>query len=132
MYQTGQPLDWTNSDVIYYGGDLNLDPRNYLHTFNTTLFNTNSTQQLQLNVRNFPTAFNNLRSDGIDNLDMSVIKQFQVVERVGMQFRFEVFNVANRVQFGDPNLNPTSKQFGTITSQSNLPRTIQMALRLVF
>jgi hypothetical protein len=130
MNQTGTPLNFGN--VIYYGGDLKLDPRNYLNTFDTTRFNTVSAQQLQYNVRVFPSAFNNLRSDGINNLDMSVIKQFPIVSRVGLQYRFEMFNVMNHVQFSGPNLTPTSKQFGTITGQANISRTVQMALRLVF
>jgi hypothetical protein len=132
MYQTGLPLDFSEFDFLYNGGALNYDPRNYQHAFNTSAFNTNSTQQLQYNYRTFPTGFNNLRSDGINNLDMSAIKQFQLAERVGLQFRAEMFNTANHVQFSDPNLTPTSKQFGTVTGQDSLPRTMQLALRLVF
>jgi len=130
MYQTGTPISFGN--LIYYGGDLQLDPRNYLHTFDTSRFNTVSAQQLQFNYRTFPSAFNNLRSDGINNLDMSAIKQFQFLEHVGIQYRFEMFNVANHVQFDSPSVSATAKQFGTITGQSSLPRSIQIALRVVF
>jgi len=63
---------------------------------------------------------------------MSAIKQFQIFEKLGLQYRFEMFNVSNRVQFDSPSVSATAKQFGTITSQSSLPRSIQMALRLVF
>jgi hypothetical protein len=130
MYQTGTPISFGN--LIYYGGDLQLDNRNYLHAFDTTRFNTVTAQQLQFNVRTFPSAFNNLRADGINNLDMSAIKQFQIFEKLGLQYRFEMFNVSNRVQFDSPSVSATAKQFGTITGQSSLPRSIQMALRLVF
>jgi hypothetical protein len=34
--------------------------------------------------------------------------------------------------FNDPNTDPTSADFGKVTSQNNLPRDIQLAMKLVF
>jgi hypothetical protein len=128
--QSGQVLSW--GSVIYLGGDLQLDPRNIYHAFNTTLFNTNSSQQLANNIRTFPPTFGNLRSNGVYNYDMSFIKDFGIWERVRLQYRAEFFNALNHPQFSAPNLSPTSSTFGTITGQANNPRQIQMALRLTW
>lgn len=128
--QPGPPLEWGN--VIYYGGDLQLDTRNIGRTFDTTRFNTNSQQQLASNIRAFPSRFSNLRADGVNNLDASLLKNFRVTEQVRMQFRFEAFNALNRAEFDVPILNPVSSSFGKTQAQANLPRRIQMALRLVW
>ena len=65
----------------------------------------------------------------MNNLDASVIKNTQIVERFHLQFRVEMFNVLNRTQFNGPETNPTSGNFGRITSAANLPRAVQLALR---
>jgi hypothetical protein len=53
-------------------------------------------------------------------------------ERLGLQFRTEVFNIFNRVQFSPPGLSLGTAQFGVISGQYNTPRLIQFALRLSF
>jgi hypothetical protein len=64
--------------------------------------------------------------------DLSAIKDFDIHESVKLQFRLEAFNVMNRVQFGFPNTVVGSSTFGDITSQANLPRNVQVALKLFF
>ncbi len=128
--QPGPPLQWGN--LIYYGGDLQLRPRNIDRAFDTSRFNSNSQQQLASNIRTFPSRFNNLRADGVNNLDASLLKNIPIAERVRMQFRFEAFNALNRAEFDSPILNPVNSNFGHIQAQSNLPRRIQMALRMVW
>jgi hypothetical protein len=129
--QEGAPIAWGN--VIYYGGPLNLkshQPDGL--TFNTAAFNTVSSQQLANNVRTFNTQFTNLRADPTKNLDLSVIKKFSLGERRYLQFRFESFNVTNRVTFSAPNVTPTSASFGMITAQANTPRRSQVGARIVW
>jgi len=48
------------------------------------------------------------------------------------QLRGEFLNAFNHVEFGDPETNPTSANFGRITSQANLPRNVQIGLKLIF
>jgi hypothetical protein len=129
-FQSGAPLGWGN--YIYYGGALDYDARNVNHAFDTTQFNTISSQQLLDNLRTFPTQFNNLRTDITNNWDVNVSKTFSIYERLKLMYRAEAFNLANRAQFSSPGTTPTSGTFGQIRSQSNLPRTIQMSLRLFF
>jgi hypothetical protein len=55
-----------------------------------------------------------------------LIKNIPIVERFRAQLRGEVFNVLNRTQFNGPDTNPTSGNFGRITSAANLPRAVQL------
>jgi len=131
--QSGPPLSWGN-DVIYYGGPLNLNPHQPNGpAFDTTQFNTISSQQLSDHIRTFDTYFNNLRRDPTKNLDMSMLKRFSLGERRYAQLRFETFNTTNRVTFSAPaQLNPTNSAFGRISSQANNPRKIQLGARVVW
>jgi hypothetical protein len=138
--QSGGPVEFGgtsnsiagSSNIIYYGGDLQWDARNLNRAFDTTRFETAPARQLDRNVRYFPQAFSQYRSDKIYNIDLSVIKNVAIVERVKLQFRAESFNLFNHAIFNGPDLGPTSATFGRITSQSNLPRTNQLALRVTF
>ena len=126
--QQGAPLEW--GDVIYLGGDLQMNPTNIDRAFDTTRFNTNSRQQLGSDIRTFPTSFSNLRSAGVVSLDVAAIKDFPIRERLKLQYRCEFFNAPNHPLFGVPDVSPTSTTFGQVKDLTNLPRRIQMALRL--
>jgi hypothetical protein len=135
--QIGAPLTFGNN-LLYLGGPLNNNPHPSnldQPMFDTTRFDTKSANQLSSNIHTFGTRYGNLRQDGADNVDLSLIKNTPITERVKLQFRFEAFNALNRPEFDTPkstNDNPTSSAFGKITTQPNLPRSIQMALRLVW
>ncbi|MCX6633577.1 MAG: carboxypeptidase regulatory-like domain-containing protein [Acidobacteria bacterium] len=129
-YHEGAPLSWGN--LIYYGGDLKYNPRAVDRAFDTTRFNTVSSQQLSQNYRTFPTQFNNLRLDGTSNLNISVTKDFSFREKAKLQFRADAFNACNHALFGGANLTVTSAAFGVISNTTNAPRAIQGALRLTF
>ena len=64
-------------------------------------------------------------------VDMSVTKEVSFLERLSGQFRFEIFNVFNRVNLGNPVSALNSSNFGLITSASD-PRIIQLALKYAF
>jgi hypothetical protein len=53
-------------------------------------------------------------------------------ERMGLQFRADFLNALNHAAFSNPNTDPTSTAFGTITTQKNYARRVQMALRLIY
>jgi hypothetical protein len=74
----------------------------------------------------------NLRGAGTNNWDFAAFKNTAITERFSLQFRAEIFNVANRVQFGLPNTTLGAATFGVVTNQVNPPRLVQLALRLKF
>lgn len=77
-----------------------------------------------------------VRRPGIRNLDVSVIKNTRITERVMLQFRTDFLNSTNTVQFfNGPITDVNNGLFGRIAGavvQSNLPRFVQMSLRLQF
>ena len=69
--------------------------------------------------------------DGINNFDLGLTKRFAITERVGLDFRAELFNALNQVIFGGPQISITSGDFGRIRlSQVNTPRQVQFGMRL--
>ena len=79
-----------------------------------------------------PRIMPNLYGPGAKNFDLSVFKNTPITERWKLQFRAESFNIFNRVLFGNPDRTITSASFGRISSQVNLPRVFQLALKLLF
>ena len=81
---------------------------------------------------NLARTMPDVRSPGIANYDFTLFKNTQITERVGLQFRTEIFNLFNRVQFGYPGRGMGNPDFGVISGQNNDPRLIQFALRLQY
>ncbi len=69
---------------------------------------------------------------GIQDWNLSLLKSFAINERSGFQFRAEAYDFINHPNLGTPNLNPTSSQFGMITSKTGLARNLQLSLRYSF
>jgi hypothetical protein len=87
---------------------------------------------------------NTFRLQGQQNFDVVIVKNIKLFGKDRgheLQFRAEMYNLLNRVQFGVPNLtlidtsvagyriNPT---FGQISALNNNPRNMQMMLRYQF
>jgi hypothetical protein len=81
---------------------------------------------------NLARTLPDVRSHGIANYDFTLFKNTTVTERVGLQFRAEIFNLFNRVRFGYPGRAMGNPDFGVIGGQYNDPRLVQLALRLLF
>ena len=67
-----------------------------------------------------------------NELDAGLFKNFQVTERVKMQFRAEGINLPNHPNFDAIDANLDSGTFGKAQIQSNAPRRIQFGLRILF
>jgi len=137
--QSGQPFTWmgtsstTIGDLVYFGEPLVFNARQTNGVaFNTSAFDTKTADQFSYHIRTFSTTFSSLRGDGTNEVNASVLKNFNVTERAYFQLRGEIFNVMNHPTFAFPNLAPTNSAFGLITSQANRSRQIQVALRFVF
>jgi len=140
-YETGAPIVWSNGstntpgDYVFFGGpgELTVNPSKTSGTaFNTALFATNSNNTFAYHLRTFSTTFSNLRADGIDDVDASLLKQFNITESALVQLRLEAFNLFNHPEFNAPNVTATNGSFGEITSQLNRSRALQIGARIVF
>jgi trimeric autotransporter adhesin len=72
------------------------------------------------------------RGPGMKNWDISLFKNFAITERFNAEFRAEALNAFNSPQFPNPNTRYGSASFGTITSQVNFSRLLQLGVRFYF
>ncbi len=89
-------------------------------------------QPVAFTFGNMGPRLSDIRTDGVYNFDLSLFKNFRVVERLNVQFRAEALNAFNTPRFGGPNTSVTSSSFGNITSQANAPRQVQLGLKVLF
>ncbi len=86
-----------------------------------------------------PAFLPHVRTQGGQNLDFSIYKNFAITERMKLRIEGAAYNLTNRAQLGYPNIfwnpHPTAENmagFGQITSTVNTPRQLQFAARLLF
>ena len=75
-------------------------------------------------------------------MDFSVFKNTPITEKLRAEFRVEIFNLTNRINYANPGTTFSSGSFGQITSTRNggsapglgfgEPRNTQLGLRLIF
>jgi carboxypeptidase family protein len=117
-------------------GVLKVNPKSQWFT-NGYFANANAVLSVPPNytIGTAPRMEPNVRVPGTKNATLSVFKEFslnKMREGSKLQFRAEAFNALNHPQFG--NIASTFNQggFGDVQSQVNVPRQIQMALKLIF
>ncbi|WP_213807360.1 TonB-dependent receptor [Granulicella sp. dw_53] len=95
--------------------------------FNTAAFTTNAPGTFGNTPRNI------FQGPGINTADLGLMKNLAYRERYRVQFRWEMFNAFNRPSFANPNNDPSSGNFGQITTIGPIaPRLMQAALKLTF
>jgi hypothetical protein len=110
-------------------GDPNAGPRTVDEWLSRSAFERLNPQT---QAGQFGNAGRNIaRGPSYTNLDMSVVRNFTLSGDVRLQFRAEVFNVANHPNFGLPVADLNSANFGRILS-AGPPRLMQFALKLMF
>jgi Carboxypeptidase regulatory-like domain len=154
QWQSGRPMDLDDRNVFFNGDPSKLraiiNGETVDGTFDTSGFyfsdaavQTNGVVDpakqrdddridLDRNIRTFPSRFSGFRGQNLNLWDLSVIKTFSITEGVKFQLRGEFLNAFNHPQFGNPNTDPANANFGRVTSQTNLPRNVQIGLKLIF
>jgi hypothetical protein len=60
------------------------------------------------------------------------LKDTTIKENVQLELRFEALNVFNQLNSAAPNTSPTNTAFGEVTAENNVPRRVQLSLRIKF
>jgi len=87
--------------------------------------------RLESNIRTLQTRTDGLRGPRYTNWDMSFVKGVHFGP-ARAEIHLELYNAFNDVFFNNPNLSPTSADFGRVSSQNNLPRNIQIGMKFLF
>jgi len=108
--------------------------RSFSHNFRTDVFREPARGTIGNAARTI------IRGPGINNWDTALFKNFRLVERVRLQFRWELYNAFNHSQFSG--LDTTARFDSTTGEQINsrlseftsarTPRQMQLALRFTF
>lgn len=81
--------------------------------------------------------FTGIRNPGTSDLDASLAKSFDIVERLHAQLRVDAFNLPNHPAWATGyDYTPTDGNFGTIikssSGQTNQPRNVQLTFKLIW
>jgi hypothetical protein len=70
---------------------------------------------------------------GFQDWNLSLKKRFGITDTANAEFTADAYNFINHPNWSGPNLNPTSGQFGEVTSKSTSnPRTLQIGLHITY
>lgn len=139
IYQgaSGRPLSWGN--IFFYGDVRDIPIPNSERTvdrwFNVDAgFEKNSARQPSFNLRTFPLRLSGVRGDGVNICNLSMVKNFRLGERVGLQFRAEAVDAFNHAIFSDPSTTVTAGTFGKVTTlgSGNTQRRIILGGKLTW
>jgi hypothetical protein len=136
-WQPGALLQFTNNNVFFYGdiNDIALDDPTIDRWFDIDAgFERSATRvPAAFQERLFPFRVDGLRNHSTLLLNSSISRSFPLVGRSMLQIRLDAANVLNRQQFGNPNLTPTSTDFGRVTANANTePRFLILMSKLTF
>jgi hypothetical protein len=146
-----------SGDYLRFPGDSNVSTA-YIVTGNPCIsnptpqhwFNTAAFQQVPSNtfvIRSNPLQYGCLTGPKFYNLDATLLKSFNITERVHTELKMSAYNATNRLNLGDPDTSVTSStfgqalyqgspggQFGSQTQQQgNLSgRQVELGLKIVF
>ncbi|MSV29058.1 MAG: TonB-dependent receptor [Bryobacterales bacterium] len=96
--------------------------------FNTDAF----VRPADFTLGNLASYLHTVRSPGMNNLNLTLAKDFKIAEKAVMEFRASMFNAANHPVFSGPNTTVGNASFGRISGQANLSRQTEFGLRLTF
>jgi len=123
-YGGSQRANWDGTSPAK-GGKVSDKLDNY---FNVSAFS----QPAPFTYGNSPRLFSGLLTPGTISTDLSGIKKIPIYENLSGEFRAEAFNIFNHPVFGPPDTTLGDGTTGIVNSQVNLPRQIQLALKLIW
>lgn len=135
--ESGAPLSLSasvtgpgNRPNVVDGVDAKLDKPTLERWFNTDAFS----QPAPYTFGNASRTLPNVSTDGVFNMDLSLLKNISISEKTRLQFRAEAFNLTNSPTFAAPGSALNSATFGRITATAfnPKPREIQLGLVLRF
>jgi hypothetical protein len=131
-YQPGALLNWGN---IFFHGDLNdipkknpeialrpdgtFDPTKTWFNIDAGFERDTADQPAAFQKRVFPFRVDGVRGFDLSYLNMNVARTFSLGGRRSFQFRVDMQNLLNRQHYANPELNPTSTNFGQVRAVNN-------------
>ena len=149
-FQSGQPTtvtcpvgttaDFGCAANVVAGQNFYAGPHNFTQWLNPNAFAQPpaATTIGQVNYAPLGGEIQQVRGPHFNNLDASILKNFNFTEAAYLQFRAEAFNVSNTPPFAQPGqLNFQAGSFSNISAtknsnQNNGARTLQLALKMFF
>jgi hypothetical protein len=80
----------------------------------------------------FGVSRNSLQAPGMQDIDISIYKNFAVLEKLQLQIRAESTNAFNHVNYGVPTLGVDTSTFLNPTFTTATPRIIRLGARIIF
>jgi len=125
-YQPGELLQWSGaaignvSNIFFYGNldDIAVDNPTLDRWFNVDAgFERDPAKAAaSFQKRTFPFRIDGVRGPNLMLLNMNFVRSFALPGNRSAQFRVDMLNALNRMHYSNPDLNPTSTQFGMITT----------------
>ena len=142
-WQTGQTFEWQPGPLLQFGNVFYYGDVNNIALNDPTLdewfdvdagFERTSTRvPADFQERLFPLRVDGLRADQTLLLNSSISRSFPLKGRATLQIRLDAANLLNRQQFANPQLNPTSTDFGRVTANANTePRFLILMSKVTF
>jgi hypothetical protein len=136
-YQPGALLDWGGQNIFFSG---NLDNIAVDNPTRDRWFNTEAGFERDpakipaaFQTRAFPFRIDGIRGMPLTFTNLSIQRSFGAGGGRTWQLRIDAQNVFNRQQWAGPNLNPTSTQFGQVTTVAlNQMRFFTFGVRTTF
>jgi hypothetical protein len=142
-YQPGQLLEWSGNAIgsvnnIFFYGDLDdiaIDNPTIDRWFNVDAGFERNPAKTPANYqkRAFPFRIDGVRAPSLMHLNMNVARTIRFAGNRSLQLRVDALNILNNETYANPNLNPTSTQFGRITANNGTyMRFVTFVTKLTF
>ena len=131
-YQPGALLNWGR---IFFNGNLDdikkdnpeialqpdgtFDPTKTWFNIDAGFVRATADQPGQFQKRVFPFRIDGVRGQSKSFVNANVARTFDLGSRRTFQFRMDILNLLNRQHYANPDLNPTSTNFGQVRAVTN-------------